>query len=74
MLAVPFSVDVSGEEMMSCEHAVDYEKLLLSALLVNCTSLEVKHISVLGAYCRRLFGVFLLLKAGFSRVSTSNFY
>uniref|UniRef100_G1NDD1 Zona pellucida glycoprotein 2 n=1 Tax=Meleagris gallopavo TaxID=9103 RepID=G1NDD1_MELGA len=34
------AVDVSGEEMMSCEHTVDYEKLLLSALLVNCTSLE----------------------------------
>ncbi|XP_072205058.1 zona pellucida sperm-binding protein 2 [Excalfactoria chinensis] len=34
------AVDESGEEMMSCEHTVDYEKLLLSALLVNCTSLE----------------------------------
>uniref|UniRef100_A0A8C3LCG0 Zona pellucida glycoprotein 2 n=1 Tax=Chrysolophus pictus TaxID=9089 RepID=A0A8C3LCG0_CHRPC len=34
------AVDESGQEMMSCEHTVDYEKLLLSALLVNCTSLE----------------------------------
>lgn len=34
---------------MSCEHTVDYEKLLLRALLVNCTSLEVKCASVLGA-------------------------
>ncbi|XP_052535760.1 zona pellucida sperm-binding protein 2 isoform X1 [Tympanuchus pallidicinctus] len=34
------AVDASGEEMMSCEHTVDYEKLLLRALLVNCTSLE----------------------------------
>ncbi|NXJ13336.1 ZP2 protein, partial [Odontophorus gujanensis] len=34
------AVDVSGEEMMSCDHSVDYEKLLLSAPLVNCTSLE----------------------------------
>ncbi|XP_015732951.1 zona pellucida sperm-binding protein 2 isoform X1 [Coturnix japonica] len=34
------AVDVSGEEMESCELTVDYEKLLLSALLVNCTSLE----------------------------------
>ncbi|XP_065588395.1 zona pellucida sperm-binding protein 2-like [Cyrtonyx montezumae] len=34
------AVDASGEEMMSCDHSVDYEKLLLSAPLVNCTSLE----------------------------------
>ncbi|OXB58798.1 hypothetical protein ASZ78_015996 [Callipepla squamata] len=34
------AVDVSGEEMMSCDHSVDYEKLLLSVPLVNCTSLE----------------------------------
>ncbi|NWR63424.1 ZP2 protein, partial [Bucorvus abyssinicus] len=33
-------VDVSGEEIMSCEHTVDYERLLLSVLFVNCTSLE----------------------------------
>ncbi|KFO87146.1 Zona pellucida sperm-binding protein 2, partial [Buceros rhinoceros silvestris] len=33
-------VDASGEEIMSCEHAVDYERLLLSVLFVNCTSLE----------------------------------
>ncbi|OXB72744.1 UNVERIFIED_CONTAM: hypothetical protein H355_009925 [Colinus virginianus] len=33
-------LDVSGEEMMSCDHSVDYEKLLLSVPLVNCTSLE----------------------------------
>ncbi|XP_021267509.1 zona pellucida sperm-binding protein 2 isoform X2 [Numida meleagris] len=34
------AVDLSGEEMTSCDHTVDYEKLLLSALLMNCTSLE----------------------------------
>ncbi|NXX21623.1 ZP2 protein, partial [Podargus strigoides] len=33
-------VDVSGEEIMSCNHTVDYEKLLLSVLFANCTSLE----------------------------------
>ncbi|NWH28857.1 ZP2 protein, partial [Grus americana] len=33
-------VDVSGEEMVSCDHTVDYERLLLSVLFVNCTSLE----------------------------------
>ncbi|XP_010001612.1 PREDICTED: zona pellucida sperm-binding protein 2 [Chaetura pelagica] len=33
-------VDVSGEEMVSCDHNVDYERLLLSVLFVNCTSLE----------------------------------
>ncbi|XP_040431207.1 zona pellucida sperm-binding protein 2 [Cygnus olor] len=34
------AVDVSGEEMVSCDHTVDYEKLLLSVPLLNCTSLE----------------------------------
>ncbi|XP_062444220.1 zona pellucida sperm-binding protein 2 [Rhea pennata] len=33
-------VDASGEEMVSCDYLVDYEKLLLSVLFVNCTSLE----------------------------------
>ncbi|NXT57481.1 ZP2 protein, partial [Pluvianellus socialis] len=33
-------VDVSGEELVSCNHTVDYERLLLSVLFVNCTSLE----------------------------------
>ncbi|KFP07992.1 Zona pellucida sperm-binding protein 2, partial [Calypte anna] len=33
-------VDVNGEEMVSCDHTVDYEKLLLNVLFVNCTSLE----------------------------------
>ncbi|NXC73737.1 ZP2 protein, partial [Anhinga anhinga] len=33
-------VDVSGEEMVSCDPTVDYERLLLSVLFVNCTSLE----------------------------------
>uniref|UniRef100_A0A8C8BEK4 Zona pellucida glycoprotein 2 n=1 Tax=Otus sunia TaxID=257818 RepID=A0A8C8BEK4_9STRI len=33
-------VDVSGEEIISCNHTVDYERLLLSVLFVNCTSLE----------------------------------
>ncbi|KFZ68814.1 Zona pellucida sperm-binding protein 2, partial [Podiceps cristatus] len=33
-------VDVSDEEMVSCDHTVDYERLLLSVLFVNCTSLE----------------------------------
>lgn len=27
---------------MSCEHAVDYERLLLTVLFANCTSLEVR--------------------------------
>ena len=36
-----FSLDVSGEEIVSCNHTVDYESLLLSVLFVNCTSLEV---------------------------------
>uniref|UniRef100_A0A8C3MAS0 Uncharacterized protein n=1 Tax=Geospiza parvula TaxID=87175 RepID=A0A8C3MAS0_GEOPR len=31
-------VDVSGEEIVSCEHTVDYERLILSVLFVNCTS------------------------------------
>uniref|UniRef100_A0A8B9DSW2 Zona pellucida glycoprotein 2 n=1 Tax=Anser cygnoides TaxID=8845 RepID=A0A8B9DSW2_ANSCY len=35
-----YAVDVSGEEMVSCDHTVDYEKLLLSVPLLNCTSLE----------------------------------
>ncbi|KAF1430452.1 Zona pellucida sperm-binding protein 2, partial [Spheniscus magellanicus] len=33
-------VDVSGEEIVSCDHTVDRERLLLSVLFVNCTSLE----------------------------------
>uniref|UniRef100_A0A8C5IUT0 Zona pellucida glycoprotein 2 n=1 Tax=Junco hyemalis TaxID=40217 RepID=A0A8C5IUT0_JUNHY len=33
-------VDVSGEEIVSCEHTVDYERLILSVLFVNCTSLQ----------------------------------
>ncbi|NWW73621.1 ZP2 protein, partial [Climacteris rufus] len=33
-------VDVSGEELVSCDHTVDYERLMLSVLFVNCTSLE----------------------------------
>ncbi|NXY87329.1 ZP2 protein, partial [Alcedo cyanopectus] len=33
-------VDASGEEIMSCNYTVDYERLLLSVLLVNCTKLE----------------------------------
>ncbi|KAM6054910.1 zona pellucida sperm-binding protein 2 [Chlamydotis macqueenii] len=33
-------VDVSGEEMVSCDHTVDHERLLLSILFANCTSLE----------------------------------
>ncbi|NXF02997.1 ZP2 protein, partial [Smithornis capensis] len=33
-------VDVSGEEIMSCDHTVDYERLMLSVLFDNCTSLE----------------------------------
>lgn len=37
--------------MVSCDHAVDYEKLLVSVPLVNCTSLEVKGVSVLGVCC-----------------------
>ncbi|NXU62295.1 ZP2 protein, partial [Horornis vulcanius] len=33
-------VDVSGEEVVSCDHTVDYERLILSVLFVNCTSLQ----------------------------------
>ncbi|NXG21408.1 ZP2 protein, partial [Grallaria varia] len=33
-------VDVSGEEIDSCDHTVDYERLMLSVLFDNCTSLE----------------------------------
>ncbi|NWH57588.1 ZP2 protein, partial [Geococcyx californianus] len=33
-------VDVSGEEIMSCDHTVDYERLLLSVPFANCTSFE----------------------------------
>ncbi|NXJ45187.1 ZP2 protein, partial [Spizaetus tyrannus] len=32
--------DVSGEEIVSCDPTVDYERLMLSVLFVNCTSLE----------------------------------
>ncbi|NXP44694.1 ZP2 protein, partial [Heliornis fulica] len=35
-----FVVDVSGEEMVSCGHTVDEERLLLRVPFVNCTSLE----------------------------------
>ncbi|XP_050173278.1 zona pellucida sperm-binding protein 2 [Myiozetetes cayanensis] len=35
-----FVVDVSGEEIMACDHTVDYERLMLSVLFENCTSLE----------------------------------
>ncbi|KAM8798418.1 zona pellucida sperm-binding protein 2 [Eudromia elegans] len=33
-------VDASDEEITSCDYLMDYEKLLLSALFENCTSLE----------------------------------
>ncbi|XP_068003499.1 zona pellucida sperm-binding protein 2 [Melanerpes formicivorus] len=33
-------VDGSGEEIMSCDYTVDYERLLLSVLSANCTNLE----------------------------------
>ncbi|NWW39166.1 ZP2 protein, partial [Panurus biarmicus] len=33
-------VDVSGGEMVSCDPTVDYERLILSVLFVNCTSLQ----------------------------------
>ncbi|NXY29701.1 ZP2 protein, partial [Pomatorhinus ruficollis] len=33
-------VDVSGEEIVSCDHTVDYERLILSVLFANCTSLQ----------------------------------
>uniref|UniRef100_A0A8B9MN27 Zona pellucida glycoprotein 2 n=1 Tax=Accipiter nisus TaxID=211598 RepID=A0A8B9MN27_9AVES len=32
--------DVNGEEIVSCDPTVDYERLLLSVLFINCTSLE----------------------------------
>ncbi|NXK92436.1 ZP2 protein, partial [Formicarius rufipectus] len=35
-----FVVDMSGEEIVSCDHTVDYERLMLSVLFDNCTSLE----------------------------------
>ncbi|XP_061222756.1 zona pellucida sperm-binding protein 2 [Neopsephotus bourkii] len=35
-----YVVDVSDEEMVNCDYAVDHERLLLSVLFVNCTSLE----------------------------------
>ncbi|KAM9556244.1 zona pellucida sperm-binding protein 2 [Guaruba guarouba] len=35
-----YVVDVSDEEMVYCDYAVDHERFLLSALFVNCTSLE----------------------------------
>ncbi|NXO65551.1 ZP2 protein, partial [Phainopepla nitens] len=35
-----FVVDVDGEEIVSCDHTVDYERLILSVLFVNCTSLQ----------------------------------
>ncbi|NXX80341.1 ZP2 protein, partial [Urocolius indicus] len=33
-------VDVDGEEILSCDPAVDYERILLSVPFVNCTNLE----------------------------------
>ncbi|NWV74489.1 ZP2 protein, partial [Dasyornis broadbenti] len=33
-------VDVSGEEIVSCDPTVDYERLILRILFVNCTSLQ----------------------------------
>ncbi|NXP02821.1 ZP2 protein, partial [Thinocorus orbignyianus] len=33
-------VDVSGEEMMSCNYTVDHDRLMLSVQFMNCTSLE----------------------------------
>uniref|UniRef100_A0A8C3EHU0 Zona pellucida glycoprotein 2 n=1 Tax=Corvus moneduloides TaxID=1196302 RepID=A0A8C3EHU0_CORMO len=33
-------VDVSGEEIVSCDHTVDYERLTLRVLFANCTSLQ----------------------------------
>ncbi|NXN95543.1 ZP2 protein, partial [Rhinopomastus cyanomelas] len=33
-------VDMSGEETVSCEYTMDYERLLLNVLFVNCTTLE----------------------------------
>lgn len=33
---------MSGEEVVSCDHAVDYERLILNVLFANCTSLQVK--------------------------------
>ncbi|NWS37679.1 ZP2 protein, partial [Probosciger aterrimus] len=35
-----YVVDVSDEEMVYCDYAVDHERLLLSVLFVNCTRLE----------------------------------
>ncbi|NXT11157.1 ZP2 protein, partial [Prunella fulvescens] len=35
-----YVVDVGGEEIVSCDHTVDYERLILSVLFVNCTSLQ----------------------------------
>ncbi|NXD29333.1 ZP2 protein, partial [Spelaeornis formosus] len=33
-------VDVSGEDIVSCDHNVDFERLILRVLFVNCTSLQ----------------------------------
>ncbi|NWR93994.1 ZP2 protein, partial [Furnarius figulus] len=35
-----YVIDVNGEEIISCDHSVDYERLMLSVLFGNCTSLE----------------------------------
>ncbi|NXC36589.1 ZP2 protein, partial [Campylorhamphus procurvoides] len=35
-----YIIDVNGEEIVSCDHSVDYERLMLSVLFGNCTSLE----------------------------------
>lgn len=37
-------LDPSGEELVSCNHTVDHERLLLTALFANCTVLEVKRL------------------------------
>uniref|UniRef100_A0A8C3XDW1 Zona pellucida glycoprotein 2 n=1 Tax=Cyanoderma ruficeps TaxID=181631 RepID=A0A8C3XDW1_9PASS len=37
-------VDVSGEEIMSCDHTVDYERLILSVPFANCTSLQRRRL------------------------------
>lgn len=53
-----FSLDVSDEEMVNCDYAVDHERLLLSVLFVNCTSLEVKGFFILGSCCDGVWGFY----------------
>lgn len=58
--------------MVSCNHTVDYERLLLSVPFVNCTSLEVKGSPFWeGAVMGCAF--FSLVRTGFNRVSSFNF-